>query len=337
MIQLRVLTLLFMTIATFSWSESAENFGNPFLELPNWRGHDASPAEKNPLLDKTNTASGADQEFISTSPEDNLNLFYGALSVIDDQEKMNLAKKIAHMEYGDTGGLGSSGITMWNSGEDFLSLGIGHFLWMPEKLFEDSPYQQSFKSFLEYYVERFGLEAIPAQLQKLFFDENGQVKAMPWNSKKEFDAQFDSGDLVAIRSFLNKKENVIAQVDFILDRMKKNIAQIVKESKNPEGTLAYITELTTEGGDKLFPLIDYVNFKGDGLSPEDKKVVDGKEIRWGLKQVLELAVEKKNDQPDRKASDIFPDAAVLTLSKRPDYQKWREGWRSRIYDNYTVK
>ena len=45
-----------------------------------------------------------------------------------------------------------AGLTAWNSGEDFASLGIGHFIWYPEGM--RGPFEESFPKFLEFAHER---------------------------------------------------------------------------------------------------------------------------------------------------------------------------------------
>ena len=64
------------------------------------------------------------------------------------------------------------GLTSWNSGENFASLGIGHFIWYPKGT--SGPFEESFPKLMK------------------FFGENGQGVPMwlkdvcPWRSRAAF-------------------------------------------------------------------------------------------------------------------------------------------------------
>ena len=77
-----------------------------------------------------------------------------------------------------------------------------------------------------------------------------------------------------------------------------------------------------------FALIDYINFKGDGLNPKERYRGEG----WGLLQVLMLM--KPADAAS--APPAFAEAAKTVLGLRvrnspPERgeQRWLEGWRNR--------
>src|SRR6186713_1733024 len=40
------------------------------------------------------------------------------------------------------------GLTSWNAGEDFASLGIGHFIWYPKG--KDGPFEESFPKLVKF-------------------------------------------------------------------------------------------------------------------------------------------------------------------------------------------
>jgi hypothetical protein len=80
----------------------------------------------------------------------------------------------------------------------------------------------------------------------------------------------------------------------------------------------------------LYPLLDYVNFKGEGISPTERYNGQG----WGLLQVL-LAMSPV--QPGPQALEEFARAAEEVLTRRianapPERHeaRWLAGWRSRL-------
>ena len=76
----------------------------------------------------------------------------------------------------------------------------------------------------------------------------------------------------------------------------------------------------------MYPLVDYVNFKGEGTSPTERYQGQG----WGLLQVLETM----NDGP---ALEQFRNAAAQVLTRRVHNspaerheERWLPGWLSRV-------
>ena len=73
----------------------------------------------------------------------------------------------------------------WNEGEDFPSMGIGHFIWFPEGV--DAPFDESFPTMLEYVKgEVDECAPVPAWLA------GDEVPDAPWPDKATFDAERDS-------------------------------------------------------------------------------------------------------------------------------------------------
>jgi len=76
---------------------------------------------------------------------------------ISDDMVVAIAYRICDNETGGAPGV----LTHWNRGEDFASLGIGHFIWYPEG--KRGPFQESFPRVLSY-LEEHGVK-LPAWLQ----------------------------------------------------------------------------------------------------------------------------------------------------------------------------
>src|SRR5262249_50830963 len=85
-----------------------------------------------------------------------------------------------------------SGLTSWNEGEDFASLGIGHFIWYPKG--RRGPFEESFPKLVNFVSKR-GAK-LPTLLLK------GADQACPWNSRAEFVRAQHAPDMSQLRQFL---------------------------------------------------------------------------------------------------------------------------------------
>ena len=194
-----------------------------------------------------------------------------------------------------------NGLTSWNSGEDFASLGIGHFIWYPAGRI--GPFEESFPGLVRH-LEAHGV-AMPAWTRG----------ACVWNSKEAFDADKNSPRQVKLRKIL--AANVGLQTDYIMLRLQR-----AADSMSGRGKVAFEKlSMTMEG---MFCLIDYVNFKGEGTNPKERYLGQG----WGLVQVLE---DMQGGSPA-----AFSAAAKRVLSLRvanspPERgeQRWLVGWHNR--------
>ena len=79
----------------------------------------------------------------------------------------------------------------------------------------------------------------------------------------------------------------------------------------------------------LYPLIDYVNFKGEGTNPKERYNGQG----WGLLQVLE---NMKGTETGKAALTEFSNSAKFVLQRRvnnsdpsKNERKWLQGWFNR--------
>ena len=91
---------------------------------------------------------------------------------ISRDEALKIGVKIWYNESGGT----VSGLTAWNEGERFASLGIGHFTWSPSNQY--GHIQESFPRLIKY-LERHGI-TIPSWLQ------GDYVPPCPWRNRAEF-------------------------------------------------------------------------------------------------------------------------------------------------------
>ncbi len=203
------------------------------------------------------------------------------------------------------------GLVSWNAGEDFPSLGIGHFIWFPSGV--SAPFEESFPAFVAY-ARRCGAQ-VPA-----FF--NG---AAPWPNKKAFLAD-RSGRADAMRNWL--AGHVELQTRFIIARSRAALSAMLAQSRDAAAVQARYNALaaTTQG---MYCLVDYVNFKGEGVKPTERYAGQG----WGLLQVLE---EMQGRPQGRAATAEFSRAAATVMRRRVanapaarNEGKWLQGWLNR--------
>lgn len=216
----------------------------------------------------------------------------------------------------------------WNPGEAFPSLGIGHFIWYPEGV--DERFVESFPALIEYMEQR--QLNIPDWLRELDpFDA-------PWPDRRAFQSSADSPEMAELREFLAGSQGV--QAEFIFRRAKESLASVVAaapESRQAdvEHHLQHLSQ--TPGG--VYAIVDYVNFKGEGLSPDERYNGEG----WGLLQVLMampgLAEATGSDNSANTLAE-FRAAAGRVLTRRADnadnpveQEQWLAGWLRRI-DTY---
>jgi hypothetical protein len=231
-------------------------------------------------------------------------------------QKARIGKRIWANECGGS----VSGLTSWNHGEEFPSLGIGHFIWYPQGF--NGPFEESFPKLIAFARER---GATPPQV--------ALQRYCPWLSRQEFEARRNGRELKALRTWL--ANSVALQTDYIIARSGQALAQMLKvapaaEAARIEGN--YRKVATTSNG--VYALIDYVNFKGEGINPRERYHNQG----WGLMWVLMEMKEVPKGQP---AACEFAQAARRVLDRRianspPERgeNRWREGWHQRC-DGYA--
>lgn len=237
-------------------------------------------------------------------------------SNLSTSQKAAIGKKIWQNESGGT----LNGLTAWNVGEEFPSLGIGHFIWYPVGF--NGRFKESWPEFIAFALRN---GANPPAIAKL--------PDAPWNSRAEFQRNFNSPEMNGLRTWLSA--TVALQTDYIIARSGAALPKILAAAPASERAKIqanYRKVATTSQG--TYALIDYVNFKGDGTSPTEKYNGQG----WGLLQVLG---GMKEVPPGPAAATEFAASAKRALSRRIDNSppargesRWREGWHNRC-DTYA--
>ncbi len=242
-----------------------------------------------------------------------------AFPTLSAADKAKIGKKIWQNESGGT----VSGLTAWNVGEEFPSLGIGHFIWYPKNY--RGPYTESFPAFIRYAQQR-GVKTIPAWVFK--------SPSCPWLSRGSFNAAKNGAHLTSLRNFLAANEKL--QTNFILAKSQAALGKMLTTTPPAQRATVrnnYTKVATTSNG--AYALIDYVNFKGEGINPKERYKGQG----WGLLQVL--ANMNPSVTAGQPAAKEFSTSAKRMLDRRIKNSdpargetRWREGWHNRC-DTYA--
>jgi len=209
----------------------------------------------------------------------------------------------------------------WNEGEAFPSLGIGHFIWYPAGV--EGRFVESFPALIGFLQQR--NVTVPEGLASLSpFDA-------PWPDRPTFLARQDQAEVIELRRFLQRTQG--DQVAFIFARAEAALARVVAVA--PEAQRGALRQRlaalsATPGG--VYALLDYVNFKGEGLAPSERYAGEG----WGLLQVLQAMT----GSDDVSALEQFREAAAVVLARRAanaanpiERERWLAGWLKRL-DSY---
>ena len=249
----------------------------------------------------------------TANTNDNTNTDVKKAGLKISKEELNVvADKIFKNEAGGK----KEDIVYWNTGEDFPSLGIGHFIWY--RAGQRGKFAESFPQLVAYY------RAHDIKLPKII-EEN---EYSPWaNSDELFRLKrIMDNDITELTNFLYNTKDI--QVAFIFERLENSLEKMMAISDNPENVKKQFYRVA-QSPNGLYPLIDYVNFKGEGTTRTDTYNGEG----WGLLQVLE---NMKGTGSGKAALEEFSNSAKAVLERRvknagPDSneKKWLQGWLNR--------
>jgi hypothetical protein len=244
---------------------------------------------------------------------------YAALPKLTAKQMDQLGQRIFYNECRQQ----ISCLTSWNKGEEFPSLGIGHFIWYPQGY--RGPYQQTFPQLIQF-MHKQGAN-VPVWLQQAI------KSGAPWPSRQAFNQALQQPRLIELRQLLARTQGLQAQ--FIAQRFDRQLPQLLAAvSKNERPLLQQKINQLAQSPQGLYALIDYLNFKGSGLSAKERYQQQG----WGLLQVL-LAMPLA--ATSTAAVKDFVVAAKNILAQRVknspperDEQRWLKGWQRRL-DSYS--
>lgn len=225
------------------------------------------------------------------------------------------AKKVGDQIWKNECGGTVAGLTSWNSGETFASLGIGHFIWYPPG--QEGPFEESFPPLLAYLRAR-GV-SLPGWL-----DPRADC---PWRTREQFSAAAGSPQMRELRGIL--QNTIPLQVEFIARRLEASLPKMLAAAPAAQrGAIRERFYAVAAAPQGVYALMDYVNFKGEGTNPSERYKGQG----WGLAQVLgDMRPTPKGAPAVRE----FAAAADRMLTRRvqnapKDESRWLAGWRNRL-------
>jgi N-acetyl-anhydromuramyl-L-alanine amidase AmpD len=210
----------------------------------------------------------------------------------------------------------------WNAGEDFPSLGIGHFIWFPAGV--DAPFDESFPMMLEY--QKASVDECVSIPEWLSGDG---VPDAPWSSKQEFDAMLDSERTASLREWLANSAPLQAQYIVSSFSARWNALQLDGQDK---AALTELLQRLLADSQGLFAVIDYFNFKGLGSNPRERYAGEG----WGLVQVLgDIVDDAAADTPGlveqfSRAAEKRLELRVQNSPPERNEARWMPGWAKRV-------
>jgi hypothetical protein len=245
-------------------------------------------------------------------------LLHGSAAIfLSHQDAMRIGRKIWQNECGGT----VAGLTSWNTGENFASLGIGHFIWYPAGM--HGPFEESFPTFVRYVQKR------GAKLPEVLLAHKSEN--CPWNSRAEFLAAESSPKMNQLRIFLTG--TIDLQADYLVERLRGALPKMLATAPAYErGKIEERFNRLANSAHGCYALIDYVNFKGEGVLSTERYQARG----WGLLQVL----EGMSDESGPSSLNEFAGSAARVLRERVknappgrNEGRWLPGWLKRV-DSY---
>jgi len=219
-----------------------------------------------------------------------------------------------------------SGLTSWNVGEGFASLGIGHSIWYPAG--PKGIFEESFPNLVQY-MRRQGV-SLPRWL------DQPKIPHCPWQTREEFMLAIKNNDvrMLELRKLLVK--TIPVQTQYLIYRLKAVLPDVLESiPKKERGDVQRKIDQLMQTSNGVYALVDYVNFKGRGISLSERYQGKG----WGLVQAL---VQMQQAPKELTSNAAFTWAAGEVLKRRvanaPDERKareakWLPGWLKRT-DTY---
>jgi len=224
-------------------------------------------------------------------------------------EAETVGRRIWQNESGGT----LEGLTAWNSGEEFASLGIGHFIWYPANF--NGPFTESFPQLLQHFASK--NIAMPNWLRASL--------DCPWQTQSAFQRDFNSPRMLELRHFL--ASTIAEQALFAAKRMEGSLPTMLQavhpQEKENIKRRFYSIANSAQG---IYALVDYVNFKGEGTAPAERYNGRG----WGLLQVLQSMEQPENLQSFANAARAVLAQRVKNAPPNRSEGRWLSGWYNRI-------
>ena len=218
------------------------------------------------------------------------------------------------------------GLASWNDGEEFASLGIGHFIWYP--VGKSGPFKETFPDLLLLFRER-GVK-LPEWLQ---WSSEGSPPGCPWTSSTHLAKEFSTPKMEELRQLL--AATVPHQVAFIVKRVEQFVSVRFSEETTSDKGLKDKFNILMRSPGGIYAVIDYIHFKGEGSAPQENY----RGVGWGFIQVLEampkeITSENAVEEFVRAAKQVLYER-VQNAPKERGEERWLKGWYSRV-DTYIT-
>jgi len=212
----------------------------------------------------------------------------------------------------------------WNDGEDFASVGIGHFIWFSKGHTER--FREVFPMLVAFMAAK-GVK-LPSWLDA--------HTPLPWSSKAAFYKAKKQKSQQYQELFAFLKSTMSYQAEFMAERLSKALPQMlssIQDEKKRKIIKKRFYEVMHQSDGSinergLYVLLDYTNFKGEGTLKSERYHGQG----WGLLQVL-LHLDPKVANKQK----AFAQSASRMLSRRiknsppaRGEERWRKGWNIRL-------
>jgi hypothetical protein len=229
---------------------------------------------------------------------------------LTDAQAQSVGRRLWQNESGGS----IAGLIAWNAGEQFASLGIGHFIWYPEG--RRGPFEESFPPLLSF------LRSSGASIPNWLSEAHG----CPWATRAEFLAAAKSPKMEELRALLAR--TIGLQARFAANRLEQALPKMLAAVSSDKRALVqrnFARVAALPNG--AYPLVDYVNFKGEGTLETERYKGEG----WGLLQVLETMGEGPALQEFSRAADKVLTRRVQNSPPERGEQRWLAGWRNRVW------
>jgi hypothetical protein len=211
------------------------------------------------------------------------------------------------------------GLTAWNDGEDFASLGIGHFVWQPYANRNRASVNSGFPKLIRYIEKRGG--NVPSWLRGNLY--------CPWNNREEFLRDRYSPRMIELRNFL--QQTIPVQAECMVKHLEEILPDLLASTPPEDRNFIYqkfhALARTPSG---IYALVDYLNFKGPGVSNSRRNYEHGSGLLHVLKGMkfaprgsttLQAYVWSAKNALIRK---------VEQASATAHHERWLSGWFNRV-------
>jgi len=139
------------------------------------------------------------------------------------QEEVLLYQKLAKVLYQNECGAKPENLLYWSPHESFPSLGIGHFIWLPEDQ-KSQPFKETFPTFIQFYQKLYA-KMPKSPVLPHFLRQKPLI--LPWQSRKAFLQAEGSSQMLALKQFLWQTRQ--QQSEFVVQRFWQQWQGVLKE------------------------------------------------------------------------------------------------------------